>query len=141
MQIEKKWWIVIGVAVALCSSSSSYIALRGSGGSSMSAIEEQRRRAIIAALLEQELAKTQKPKTAAPQPQQPQMPQIPLIPAAPDVNQRRNVNQTTPDLPKDALCNSRSDPATYLQCCANKSAAGTLDATCMMYLKNGKITN
>lgn len=132
----KKAWIAIVAIVLSISSASSFAAKSRSASSSSDA----NRRRLIAALLAAELAKSQTSvpsQTGAPQ----QAPVVPIVLGSPQAVERRNVTQVVPSLPSDALCNSRSDPATYLQCCEQKRAAGSLDATCAIYLQNGKLTN
>jgi hypothetical protein len=129
--------IVVAAVVLLSVSSSVAYASMGPGNSTT---EEDRRKAAIA-LLTLELAKTQAPaKTSAPV-QQPQVPYYPLMTAPTSAVETRNVTQVTPSLPSDALCNSRGDPAKYLQCCEMKRNSGTLDRTCPMYVSDGRITN
>jgi hypothetical protein len=136
MWTRNKMLAVVAVAILSIASSISYAA-RSSGNASA---ENDRRKAAIA-LLTLELAKTQAPTQTSAPAQQPQVPYYPLMTAPTSAVEKRNVTQVTPSLPSDALCNSRSDPATYLQCCEMKRNGGTLDATCPMYVTGGKITN
>lgn len=99
---------------------------------------EERKRALLVALLASEMQKSQTMSTSPPS----QVSGIgPMIFAHPSVVERSNAYKVLPDLPKDALCNTRGDPATYLQCCQVKRQSGVLDATCPMYTTGKTITN
>jgi hypothetical protein len=85
-----------------------------------------RRRAIIMAAIAADAASA----TTVPV-QQGQGQLLPIAFAPASVVETRNAVQTRGvNVPQDALCRSRPDPATFSQCCLQKMNAGVLDRTC-----------
>lgn len=132
----KPVYVLVGAVVVVVSSLLSS-ALSGSPAAPARADDAARRRAIIAAALAADAAANA--ATSAPAQQQGQV--MPIYFADPSVVQTRNAVQTRGvNVPQDALCGSRPDPATFLACCNQKKSAGVLDRTCpLMNLSNAQI--